>query len=263
MQYIRRHMYRHWDNFKKSPWLSNAYFGWVFMGSANSVHLVCHDGAEEGSLHMQLRRALARQPNNASWDHNPLARRSCKCEPISRKLELHFFTIISTTGQPFSGYASNWIRETDTIACMKPWLHAFTPYCADFLIHSHMCTFCVFLCKCLCVYLYVFCEVWEVKLVLLSKRGWYRSRGPWGLRGQGSADQPTNKRPRQAGRRPSEGGGVRLWCRGVGSKEGGTRTPLILVKPRHLGHTGGPLNFTLSCSITVLQGNRNTGKQVK
>lgn len=162
---------------------------------------------EFGSSYMQLRRALARQPNNASWDHVPLASRSCKCEPMSRKLELHLYTIISPTGWPLSGCASNWIRATETVACMKPWLHSFTPYCAYSLIHSHMCTLWISLYKCLCVYERVFC-VWFGRLSRCCSLSVAdtdpENHGVWG--GQGSAAQPTNRRPCQAGRRPRVGG---------------------------------------------------------
>lgn len=135
---------------------------------------------EFGSSHIQLRRASARQPNGAPRDHVPLASSSCKCKPIRCKLELHLCTVVSTTGWPLSGYASNWIRGADTIACTTPWLHSFTLYCAYSLIHSHTCTLCVSLYKCLCV---CACVFWEVKLVQFSERGRYRSREPRGLRG--------------------------------------------------------------------------------
>lgn len=113
----------------------------------------------------------------------PWPDRSCKCEPIIPRAVAAFVrihTIVSPAGWPLSGYASNWIRGTDTIACAEPWLHSFTPYCAYSLIHSHTCTLCVSLYECLCVF---FCVVWEVKPVELSKRGRYRSREPRGLRG--------------------------------------------------------------------------------
>lgn len=94
--------------------------------------------------------------------------------PISHEPELCLFAIISTT---LSGSVSNWIRGTDAIACVKPWLHSFAPYCAYSLIHSHICR--PTLCVCACV----FCVVWEVKPVRLCKRGRYRSKEPQGLRG--------------------------------------------------------------------------------
>lgn len=188
-----------------------------------------------------------------------------ECKPISRKLELHLYTIISTTGWPLSGYASNWIRGTDTIACTKPWLHSFTPYCAYSLIHSHMCTLCVSLYKCLCEYVCVFCVFWEVKLVLFSKRGRYRSREPRGLRGPRVCSS-AHKQGAVPGRTLAKswgGGWWWWWWRGGGSRKGGATTTLILLKPLHLGHTRGPPNFTLFHSMAPLQKNRNTGKQLK
>lgn len=49
------------------------HFGCVFMGSATSVHFISHDGAGVWFYYMQLRKALARRPNNAPWDHVLLA----------------------------------------------------------------------------------------------------------------------------------------------------------------------------------------------
>lgn len=188
-------------------------------------HGICHRCAshfsrlekEFGSSCMWMRRALARQPNSASWDHVPLASRSWECKPIGCELRLHLFNIISPTGWPLSGYASNWIKGTDTIACMKPWLYSFTLYCAYSLIHSHMCTLCICLYKSLCIYVCL-CE----RLQWFGRLSWCCSLSVadtdpenhrvWG--GQGSAAQPTNKRPCQAGRRPRVWGGG--WRRGGG-----------------------------------------------
>lgn len=39
---------------------------------------VRRDGAGDACLRMQLRRALARQPDNASWDRNPSARQQTR-----------------------------------------------------------------------------------------------------------------------------------------------------------------------------------------
>lgn len=103
--------------------------------------------------------------------------------PISHDLQLCFVALFAIISATLSGSDSDWIRGTDAIACVKPWLHPFAPYCAYSLIHSHIYrpTLCVSpLNKCLCMCV---CVVWEVKLVLLSKRGRYRSKEPQGLRG--------------------------------------------------------------------------------
>lgn len=98
--------------------------------------------------------------------------------------------------------------------------------------------------------------VWDVKLVRLCERGWYRSREPGCLRGaKGPKLSPQTggcARQDEGQSRPGEGW---RWCRG------GTTSTLIPLKLQLLGHTRGPPNFTLLPSTNSSQRNRNTWKQ--
>ena len=150
------------------------------MGSATLMHFLSQEysfgGGHWPTLHHRI------------MFHWPAA----QYKPISHKSELHLCTIVSTTGWPLSGYASNWIRGAATIACTTPWLHLFTLYCAYSLIHSHTCTLCVCLYECLHARSCVF---WEVKLVQFSERGQNWSRDPRGLRGPRVHSSAHNQAP--------------------------------------------------------------------
>lgn len=88
-----------------------------------------------------------------------------------------------------------------------------------------------------------------------SERGRYRSREPRGLRDGLGGARVRCSAPQTGGRARQDVGQelVAAVGGGVAAAEREGRRPLSsFLKPRHLGHTRGPPNFTVFCSIGAL-----------